>query len=111
VALADITTLVKAHPDARFVFLNGMGFVGSQLGRADNGLPENYFIEISRLTAVMRAEIRALMDNLGPDRIVFGTGMPFKYPDPALVKLEVLEATEESKEAIRAGNAMRLLGL
>ncbi len=59
----------------------------------------------------MAAEIRVLMDNLGAERVVFGTGIPFKYADPALVKLEVLEATEEEKEAVRSGNAARLLGL
>ena len=111
VALPDIAALVKAHPGAKFVLVNGIGYPGSELGRPDNGLPENYFIEISRLTAVIRAEIRVLMDNLGPERLVFGTGMPFKYPDPPLVKLEVLEATEDEKEMIRSGNAAKLLGL
>ncbi len=111
VALADIAALVKAHPEAKFVLVNGLGFPRSELGQADNGLPQNYFIEISRLSAVMAAEIRVLMDNLGAERVVFGTGIPFKYADPALVKLEVLEATEEEKEAVRSGNAARLLGL
>ena len=36
--------------------------------------------------------------------------MPFKYPDPALVKLEVLDASEEVKEQIRSRNALALLG-
>ena len=70
-----------------------------------------YYIGISRLTAVMAAEIRRLMDNLGAERLVFGTGMPFKYADPPMVKLEVLDATEEDKDLIRSGNARRLLGL
>jgi len=81
------------------------------LGQAGNELPANYLIEISRLTAVIAAEIRVLMDNIGPERLVFGTGMPFKYVDPALVKLEVLEATEEEKDLIRCDNARRLLGI
>ena len=109
--LEEIARLVEAHPEARFVILNGSGFTASRLGRADTDLPANYCIGISRLSAVLAAEMRALLDNLGPDRLVFGTGMPFKYPDPPLVKLEVLDATEDEKEAIRSGNARRLLGL
>ncbi|MCD6361422.1 MAG: amidohydrolase family protein [Armatimonadetes bacterium] len=109
--LDDIAKLVEAHPEATFVLLNGLNFVGSRLGQPDNGLPANYYIGISRLTAVMAAEIRRLMDNLGAERLVFGTGMPFKYADPPLVKLEVLDATEEDKDLIRSGNARRLLGL
>lgn len=108
-ALDDLVGLVTRHPQASFVFLNGLGFVSSPLGKPNNGLPANYAIEISRLSAVMAAEIRQLLDNLGTERVVFGTGMPFKYPEPALVKIEVLEATEEEKQAILSGNALRLL--
>ncbi len=107
----DVASLVAAHPDAKFALLNGLGFSGSRLGRADGDLPDNYVIGISRLTAVMAAEMRVLMDNLGPDRLVFGSGMPFKYPDPPMVKLEVLDATDEEKELIRSGNAAAMLGL
>jgi len=35
--------------------------------------------------------------------------MPFKYPDPPLLKLEVLDLAEEIKKQIRNGNAARLL--
>ncbi|MEK7405255.1 MAG: amidohydrolase family protein [Acidobacteriota bacterium] len=48
---------------------------------------------------------------LGTERIVFGTGTPFNYPDPAVLKLEVLEASEEVKEQIRRRNAAKLLGI
>jgi len=108
---ADLAPLVKACPEAQFVFVNGAGFAGSPLGQKDSGLPENYTIEISRLTAVLANEIGQLIGRLGPERVVFGTGMPFNYPDPALVKLEVLDAPEEVKEQIRWKNAAKLLGL
>jgi predicted TIM-barrel fold metal-dependent hydrolase len=52
----------------------------------------------------------ALVKNLGPERVVLGTGMPFKYPEPALLKIEVLDAPEETKRAILGDNAERLLG-
>ncbi|NQT52776.1 amidohydrolase family protein [bacterium] len=111
VPLDDIATLVRACPQARFILVNGIGFVRSPLGQKDSGLPPNYCIGISRLSAVLGDEIGQLIAHLGAERIVFGTGMPFKYPDPALVKLEVLDASDEQKEAIRWQNAARLLGL
>lgn len=111
VPLAEIVELVKACPEARFILLNGIGYTGSPLGKKDNSLPTNYSVEISRLTATLADEVGTLVSNLGPDRVVFGTGMPFKYPDPSLVKLEVLDAPPEVKEAIRGANAARLLGL
>ncbi len=111
VALEELTTLVRRHPTAKLVFLEGIGFTGSPLGQAENGLPESYAIGISRLSAVMGEEIRVLLDHLGTERVVFDTGMPFKYPEPALLKVEVLRASAEEKQAILGGNALRLLGM
>ncbi|MGC9318940.1 MAG: amidohydrolase family protein [Armatimonadota bacterium] len=109
VALEDVAELIDRHPNARFALLNGIGFARSRLGQADSGLPDSYVLGISRLSALMASEIRQLLDNVGPERVALGSGMPFKYPEPALLKVEVLEATEEEKEAILAANAARLL--
>ena len=109
VPLDEIVELVKAHPKARFILLNGIGYTRNSLGRKDNGLPSNYTIGISRLSALLANEIGQLITNLGIERVMFGTGMPFKYPDPALVKLEVLDASEAEKEKIRSQNAMNWL--
>lgn len=107
----EIVELVKDHPKARFILLNGLAYTGSPLGRKDNGLPPNYAIELSRLSALLANEIGQLIANLGAERVMFGTGMPFNYPDPALVKLEVLDASEADKENIRSQNAMTWLRL
>ena len=111
IPLDEIVELVKAHPKARFILLNGIGYTGSPLGRKDNGLPANYAIELSRLSAVLANEIGQLITNLGAGRIMFGTGMPFNYPDPALVKLEALDASKADKEKIRSQNAITWLRL
>jgi hypothetical protein len=66
---------------------------------------------LSRLSAVLANELGQLITNLGPERVMFGTGMPFNYPDPALVKLEVLDASEADTEKIRSRNAMAWLRL
>ena len=111
VPLDEIVELVKAHPKARFLLLNGIDYVRSPLGRKNNGLPSNYAIEISRLSAVLANEIGQLITNLGAEHLMFGTGIPFNYPDPALVKLEVLDASEADKEKIRSQNAASWLRL
>jgi predicted TIM-barrel fold metal-dependent hydrolase len=111
VPLPEIVALVKACPQARFLLVNGLGYVNSPLGRKDSGLPANYVIELSRLSALLANEIGQLLTQLGADRLVFGTGMPFNYPESALLKLEVLEASKEDKEKIRWRNAAKLLGL
>lgn len=110
VSLEDVVTLLKAFPRTPFILVNGAGYTGSPLGRKDNELPSNYMIEISRLTALLGNELGQLIANLGADRLVFGTGMPFKYVDPAVLKIKVLDLGEEDKEKIRRGNAERLFG-
>jgi predicted TIM-barrel fold metal-dependent hydrolase len=109
VPLEEIVELVKTHPKAHFLLLNGAGYTASGLGRKSNGLPPNYAIELSRLTALLGNELGQLIANLGVERVMFGTGMPFNYPDPALVKLEVLDVSEPDKEKIRWQNAARWL--
>jgi len=109
--LEEIAGLIKACPKARFILLNGIGYVNSPLGRKDSDLPSNYAIEISRLSALLENEIGQLMANLGADRLLLGSGMPFSYPDPALLKLDVLEASASDKEKIRWQNAAKWLRL
>lgn len=105
----EIAAAIRAAPKARFVVMSGSGFTGSILGRANNGLPANYAIEISLLTAMIGNELGGLIETLGEDRIVFGTGMPFHYPEAAALKVHLLDAPESVKLKIRRGNAMKLL--
>lgn len=107
----EAAALIEAAPRVSFILTNGSGFTASRLGRRNNGLPANYAIDISLLTAELNNEIGQLLSNLGEDRVVFGTGMPFHYADPALTKLEILDASEAVKEKIRHGNARRILKL
>ncbi|MBL8241610.1 MAG: amidohydrolase family protein [Bryobacterales bacterium] len=110
VAARDAAALARAVPSARFIFGNGSGFAASELGRA-SGNPPNYWIEISLLTALLTNEIGQLMQSLGAGRILFGSGMPFHYPEGATAKLEVLDASAAAKERIARANAKELLGL
>lgn len=111
VDLEEIAGLVKACPQAQFILVSGSGFISSSLGRKSSGLPANYVIDTSLVSALMANELGQLLGNLGEDRLVFGTGIPFHYPGPALAKLEVLEASDAVKEKIRRRNAARLLRL
>lgn len=111
VTALEAEALVRAVPKASFLFGNGSGFASSALGRKNNGLPANYAIEISLLSAVVSNEIGALIAAIGDDRILLGSGMPFHYPQASLLKVDVLDASAATKAKIREGNARRLLRL
>ncbi len=110
VPLNDIAALVAGHPNARFIVLEGLGFRGSDLVRKADELPHNYWIEMSRPDPLFDKELQFVKDALGAERLVFGTGICFKYPEPALLRMKVLQATEDEKADIYAGNMLRLLG-
>jgi len=46
----------------------------------------------------------------GAERLVFGTGICFRKPEPAPVRTEALVATEEEQEQIYSANIAALLG-
>jgi predicted TIM-barrel fold metal-dependent hydrolase len=71
----------------------------------NNSLPRNYCIDIALLMVEQNNEVGQLMANLGEDRIVFGTGIPFHYAGPALTKLDLLDASQAVKDKIRWRNA------
>lgn len=111
VPLADVAGLVQRHPAARFVVLEGLGVVSSPLVTDRENLPRNYWVELSRMCVLMGGEIPRLVEELGPDRLLFGTGTPFKYVDPMLLKMDKLQADESVKARIRGGSAAKLLGV
>jgi uncharacterized protein len=105
VPLAEIAALVAACPKARFILLNGLQFIASPLGAKNNGLPANYAIEVSRLDPLLANELGQLVGNLGSERIMFGTGMPFSEPDTALLKMQMLDAGKDVRDKIHGLNA------
>ncbi len=111
VPLSEIAALVAAHPKARFILLEGAGYPNSELVKRAKDLPRNYWIEISRPDAVYADEIGQLLKTLGADRLVFGSGIPFKYPEPAVLRIEVMKASAEDKEKISSRNMQALLNL
>ena len=107
---ADLVGLVQRHPAGRFVVLEGLGIISSPLVTDRANLPQNYWVELSRMCVFMGGEIPRLVEELGPERLLLGTGMPFKYADPMLLKMDKLQADESVKARIRGGNAAALLG-
>ncbi len=109
VELDDIAALIRACPNARFLVQNAAGVAGSALGGAK--LPANFAVDTARLTVEFGNDLARTIQVLGEDRVLFGTGMPFHYPGPALTRLEMLEAPGAVKEKLRSKNAERWLGL
>lgn len=111
VELQEIAGLVKACPQTRFLIQNAGGISGSALGNRAAGIPANFAVEVTRIPVEFSNELARTIDLLGEDRVLLGTGMPFHYPGPALVRVEILQASDALKQKIRKTNAERWLGL
>jgi hypothetical protein len=53
--------------------------------------------------------IRILVDNVGENRLIFGSGLPLKYVSPALLTVINGAIPDQSKEMILYQNALRLV--
>jgi len=109
--LNEFAKLVAAHPNAKFLVSNALGVGGSDLVTRKDDLPANYWVDICRPDVVYTKDALGLIEALGIDRIVFGSGIPFNYPEPATLRLEVLEKQGYEVEKIASGNASGLLSL
>jgi len=100
--------LAEQRPNATFILLEAILGWGreSDLWKRMHALP--FYVELSRMTSVLDKSIEVMVGALGPERVLLGTGYPFKTPSPAFLKLQCLNADEETKTLIAGGNASRL---
>lgn len=105
-AADEIYAALAQCPGACWMWLNSLGLDGARLPAEGP-----FLVEISRMTAVLQRNIQALIETAGTEHLAFGTGMPFKVPEPALLKLEVLDAPPYMRERIAWRNASEMLGL
>ena len=108
VPLEEIAALVKACPDARFVLLNGSRYVSSTLGARTTACRRT---TSSRSRAGLAAGQRVRSAHREPGGRPSGVrdGDAVQLPRPALLNLEVLDASKEDKEKIAWRNAERWL--
>jgi len=111
VNLNEVAALAAAHPNTKFLVSNAAGIGGSDLVTKKDDLPANTWVDMCRPDVVYTKELERLVEALGADRIVFGSCIPFCYPEPAIIRMEVLRDLGYDVEKIGAGNAAQLLGL
>jgi len=104
---APLAGLVKATPDLRLVLLNALGALRGQ-PLLDLIAAGEVYVEISMLEGV--GGVASLLAQVPLERMLFGSHAPLFYFESALLKLKESALTEQQLQAIRVGNARRLLG-
>lgn len=108
VAVTDVIGAAETCPKAAFVLSEFYPSIprNDDLWKRLRGV--RCYFELSRMTACLDANLQAAFDELGHERILFGTGFPFKTPSPAFLKLQALQGSDEAKSRIASGNARSL---
>ena len=110
-------------PGLRICGAHGGGFLPSYLGRTEvtcgrgnaecinKKRPSEYLkSQLLADSMVFSAEgLRHLVAEMGPSQVVYGTDLPFMWPDTLDLILDATFLSNAEKEAILGGNLMRLL--
>jgi predicted TIM-barrel fold metal-dependent hydrolase len=112
IRLDDVVAVVSHNPGT-FVYLNGYNYpMRDQHLKAFRDA--RVYFDTVYATACLIGEsgydVLGLVKELGSERFLFGSAYPFRDPESALVRLEIVkEFAPPVREAIWSGNAQRLL--
>ncbi|MFN0054718.1 MAG: amidohydrolase family protein [Planctomycetales bacterium] len=108
VDLAPLETQVKQFPQLRLVVLNAFRVLGLDAAARLAAAGQVSF-DIGMLEGVDR--LSALVDKVGPKRILLGTHFPLFYVESALLKLRETILPAGLVDLIQSGNAQSLLAV
>jgi predicted TIM-barrel fold metal-dependent hydrolase len=80
----------------------------------DEDLPEieplkNLYVETSRQLTCFTGIFRRIVETIGAERVIFGSGAPFKEVLPSIIKMMDTEFTSEVFQQIAYKNSEKLL--
>lgn len=110
--LAEDLTLVEwnaalaVRPQAKWMLLTGIG-----IERAACPTVGPWLADMGRMDVVLRRTVQHALDAYGVAHLAWGSGLPFSMPEPALLKLRLLDVSSDIKERITWRNAAAMLGL
>lgn len=98
--------IAARHPKATFVFAH-IGYLDYGYGCVECVKPlPNVYVDTAGQVEVQVME--KALEELGPDRILFATDWPYKYPGSEIVKFEPYHLSAEDRQKIFYDNAKKL---
>ncbi|MFB6131643.1 MAG: amidohydrolase family protein [Salinigranum sp.] len=107
----SIRRLVSRYPDVRFVLTHGSQLDISGLSLTDAMLlaeeTENTYFELSGV--YRRDLVEDLVETIGPERVLFGTNVPYFHPTVEKSRVTTADIPAEAKEQVLGGAIEALL--
>ena len=106
---ATVRALISSDPDVRLVITHAdRGFIQEvHLGSTAEESARIWW-DICWIWGPPEDHLETLLQTVGIERFVFGTGMPLRIPETGVAKLDLLDLTPEQRAAIESGNANAL---
>jgi predicted TIM-barrel fold metal-dependent hydrolase len=109
--LRDIMPIIRAVPDAKYMILNVAN--STELSNDETALLKNSDLLLDTSGRAI-SNPGVLLEKFGKDKFAFGTHSPILDYVSGRLRIESLrkpEADEKTKDLIRSGNAIRMLGI
>ena len=105
---AAVRALVRSHPRARLVVTHAdRSFIQEVHFGSTPEEAARIWWDISWVWGPPEDHLEMLLGTIGPDRFLFGTGLPLRIPENTLAKLDLLDLAPTAREAIEHRNAER----
>lgn len=106
---AAVRALVRSDPDVRLLITHAdRGFIEEVHFGATPEEAGRIWWDICWIWGPPEDHLATLLRTVGPRRFVLGTGQPLRIPDGSLAKLDLLDLSDEDRNAIASGNARTL---
>lgn len=105
----SVRTLVRSDPGLRLVITHAeRSFVEEVHFGSTPEESSRIWWDICWIWGPPEDHLATLLNTLGVDRFLFGTGQPLRLPEASVAKLDLLALTAEQRAAIEAGNSVTL---
>jgi uncharacterized protein len=102
---AAVRTLVRADPSVRLLITHAdRSFVEEVHFGSTPDESSRIWWDISWIWGPPEDHLETLLQTIGAERFVFGTGQPLRLPETSVAKLDLLNLTSEQRTAIESEN-------
>jgi uncharacterized protein len=103
---AAVRSLIRVDPAARIIITHAdRGFVEEVHFGSTPEESSRLWWDICWIWGPPEDHLQTLLQTVGAERFLFGTGQPLRLPETSVAKLDLLELSTDQRSAIESGNA------